>query len=535
MPAHADAMNPRAWPQWSSPQEVASGNGQFGFRSTIHKDGSIVVATVNFTADALLITAIGQEPQQIVPVKNLVSYTISSLGSETAVAWSERTAGRSTLWLQIGTKPRIVAWQGEGFITDVAATGGADGRLYVTWAGGKFGAEGIHLTILATNASATQEPVRLTAGGAMDHSPRLTISGAYAHLNYRRDLVLYTEIRYRRINLDDLQGADSIKIGDTGRESNNLPLLAPNVDGSADVYWLRSTVLRGRARGSSLVMGQVGPLGNWTRSLTPLLEQEGHNLHLSIARSETGVTVLTWLNDATSTWQAHFLSLDKEGQLLTSGPVTQSSGNKFSPAVHANGTWHVLYYELRGDMLRVMQVDNQNVPPMPFVVRLGLDPEFPLLDAFYTFVSAMAGALALTVIAALPILMLVLLCHRCAGQLTALLGLVASFNILLRLVGGTYIGSFLVPGWGGFAIMLGSALFSYGFVYHNRPYHSDMLTIGAFAFLYAFCLFFISLLVKSAGQPDGQFIMYPWLIDLAIGMLSVSALFCSRSANKGMR
>ncbi|MBT9135317.1 MAG: hypothetical protein DDT34_00368 [Firmicutes bacterium] len=501
----------------------------------MHRDGTIVVATVNLTADALLITALGQEPQQIVPIENLVSYTISSLGSETAVAWSERTAGRSTLWLQVGTKPRTLAWQGEGFITDVAATRDADGRLYVTWAGGKFGAEGIHLTILAPNASATQEPVRLTAGGAMDHSPRLTISGAYAHLNYRRDLVLYTEIRYRRINLDDLQGADSIKIGDTGRESNNLPLLAPNVDGSTDVYWLRSTVLRGRARGSSLVMGQIGPLGNWTRPLTPLLEQAGHNLNLSLARSETGVTVLTWLNDATNTWQAQFVSLDKEGQLLTSGPVTQSSGNKFSTEVHANGTWHVLYYELRGDIIRVMQVDNQNVPPMPFVVRLGLDPEFPLLDAFYTFVSAMAGALALTTLASLLLLPLVLLCHWCAGQLAPLLGLVASFNILLRLVGGTYLGSFLVPGWGGFAIMMGSALFSYGSVYRNRPNYRDMLTTGAFAFLYAYCLFFTSLLVRSAVQPEGQFIMYPWLIDLAIGMFAITTSFYSRRANKERR
>jgi len=523
------AAEPDAWPQWSRPEEVARGNRLFGFQSTLLPDGRVVAAVVSENTESILIYGLGDGNTRLIAVKNLSSFAVCTMGQEVAVVWSERSDLHSALWLQVGSGPKTQILHGPYFIQEVTLKSGPFGVLYVAWAGGSIGQEEIFLTEIDIATWAAPKTVQVTDSASLNRSPRLEIYASTAHLIFFRDQVLYSEALYHRVNLDTWAISEEVRIGDTSRESSNAPALLPQEDGAAAVFWLRSTMVRGQIMQSALVSGQLTAAGEWAVPLTPINEQGGSNLGLSLTKTNAKETLLVWLNNTKGSFQAHYLTLSRDGQVLESGPVTRGAGNKFGAQVHASDIWYVLYYELVGDGLKVMQVDNLNIAPVPLAVRFGLDPDFVVLDALYTLVSTLFGALALTLLAALGIIpMLLLLGLVPHVQPAHYLALVVLCNIALRFVAPLYLDNVLLPGLAGFMASLLCAGLSYAVLLRYKLAASDIFALGLFGFFYIFLVFFCSMLIRGAWTLSEAYAMHHIFLDLVLACFSF-ALYARHS------
>lgn len=457
--------------------------------------GGLAVATVSPALADLEITAVGRDKPTKIPAYGLVGYDLSSFGNDWAIAWSERQEGLSSVWLQIGEQRKTLITQGDYFIDDVTTTQDEHGRLFIAWARGGDGASGIFFTKVSVDGFEVAPPQQLTFGGPQDRLPSLVVYDSVIHLTYKREFVLHAEVRYKRIVLDDAHTSREAIIGETGRDVDELPLLALQADGSAVYFWLRPSLVRGQAGQSRLLKGQITANGEITSSFVPMLELNGHSNSLALTHSQADEHTLVWLNNESGTFQAYYLVMDSFGQISEQGPVTQSRSHKFDLEVHQSGRKLVLFYEMHAEELAVMYAeDRQKVEP-PLAARLGLDPENPLLDAFYILVSVIVGALALTALSSLFLIPLVgLLSLLPPLRFGHYMVLWVTFSSVLGVVAKPYVGTVLLPGYMGFGLMAVSALISWSILYFARLDQSDLLTLGAFGHIYTFCLFFASLL-----------------------------------------
>jgi len=457
--------------------------------------GELVVATVNSALQALVITERGRLGPTSIPIEGLVAYDLSSFGNRWAIAWSERHGGLSSLWLQIGEQLKALVTSGPYFIDDVTTTLDEDGNLYIAWAGGSQGASGIFFTKISAGGSKIAPPAQLTFGGPQDRMPSIIVHANAIHLTYKREFVLHAEVRYQRLALGDDQATRGAIIGETGRDVDELPLLALRADGSVVYYWLRPALVRGQMGQSRLLKGQINTEDLVSSPLVPLLELNGHSAALALLYGHADKHTLVWLNNESGTFQAYYLVLDSLGHIGEQGPVTRSRRHKFDLQGHQSDNKFVLFYEMHEEELAVMYAEDRPTMNPPFAARLGLDPMRPFLDAFYILVSVMVGALALTALSSLLLIPFVGL----LGLLPPLrfghyIALWATFSSALGLVARPYVGTVLLSGYMGFSLMLGSALISWSAIYFARLDRSDLLTLGAFGHLYAYGLFFASLL-----------------------------------------
>ena len=391
----------------------------------------------------------------------------------------------------------MLVTEGADFIDDITTTRDVYGNLYLAWAGGSHGSSGIFFATYnaGDNKITPARPRQLTFGGPQDRLPSLVAHANIIHLTYKREFVLHAEVRYQRFALEGDHARSEVVIAETGRDVDELPLLALQADGSALYFWLRPSIVRGEARQSRLLKGQLTADGVVTSSFVPISEFGGHSASLALASNDAAGKTLVWLNNESGTFQAYYLVIDAFGQIREQGPVTNSRRHKFATEVQQGDRKLVLFYELQGEYLAVMYAEDTPSTEKPFAAHFGLDPENPLLDAFYILVSLLVGALGLTALSSLlliPLLGLIsLLPPLRLRHYTALL---ATFSSALGLVAQPHMGTVLIPGYMGLSIMAGSAVVAWSILYLTRLDRSDLLTLGAFGHIYAFCLFFASLL-----------------------------------------
>jgi len=456
--------------------------------------GGLIVATLNPAVTALVVAERGQRETASVPVRGLVGYGLSAFQASWALVWHERQNDYSYLWLQVAGSPPLLVTQSPHFIADLTTTQDEFGNLYLAWTGGSPSTAGVFFSTLKVDSAAPTIPRQLTFGGLQDRLPSLLVHAGVIHLLYKQEFVVHAAVRYMRIDLEGRQATLLATIGETGRDVDDLPLLALMADGSAKYFWLRPSLSRGQVGQSRLISGQLASQGEALTSTT-IMELSGHSAALAIAKNHGDGHTLVWLNNASGVFQAYHLTLDASGQMLEHGPVTQSGGHKFDARVHGNDKNIILFYEMHGEELAVMYTEESHIAKKPFAARLGLDPSSPFIDAFYTLASVMVGALALTALSALILLPV-------AGLLALLpplryahyMALVVVFSFLLLTVAKSYAGRVLLPGFLGLSLMTASALVAWLVIYFARLDQGDVLTLCAFGHTYAYCLFFASLI-----------------------------------------
>ena len=457
-------------------------------------NGALAVATVSPELLTLEIVIVGGENPSSIPVHGLVGYDLSTLGDDWVIAWSERQEGLSSLWLQVEEQSKMLVAEGTDFIDDITTTRDGYGNLYLAWAGGSQGSSGIFFSKYNAVTREITPPRQLTFGGPKDRLPSLVAHANIIHLTYKREFVLHAEVRYQRFTLGGDQASSVVIIAETGRDVDDLPLLALQADGSKLYFWLRPSIVRGQAGQSRLLKGHLTADGAVTSSLVPIFEFGGHSASLALAYRDAKGQTLVWLNDESGTFQAYYLVIDVLGQIGEHGPVTNSRGHKFATEVQQGDRKIVLFYELQGEYLAVMYAEDIPSTEKPFVAHLGLDPENPLLDAFYILISRMVGSLGLTALSSLLLIPLIgLLSLLPPLRLRHYTALWVTFSIVLGIVAQPYMGTVLIPGHIGLSIMAGAALMAWSILYLARLDRSDLVTLGAFGHIYAFCLFFASL------------------------------------------
>lgn len=494
----------REWPRgWSQARTALLGHKHYGFKSAdLWNDQAIVTVAPDKTEITLRVTRLGAKTSYYIPATGLRSYTVLGVKSDTVVAWSERNNSQSRLYVQRGTSKKVLVMETPHFIEDVAMDTDDDGNLVLVWAGNEHGLMNIFLHTLDHDLKSLAPVKQLTSGERHDSLPQAKVQSDTLYLVYKCDGMITADILLMVINWRSGQLLHKVKLGTASLDSRTMPVLQGEDNGDVSVFWLADTISRGQAQGSVILYGRLDSSGKWLTPLARISERPGSNADLSVAKSPQGDFLVTWLNNSTGTFEVYHLMLSPQGSVTTEGPVTSSQGHKFLTAAHWGQKKVIMFSQIVDNAIVIKAVDDSAPAKEPLAFRLGLDPEMPLADALFKYVTIGVGSLTLASLALLGISLAVLIAVKVSprGGLPQYLMVLALIQLLRRSGTILYYGAIFVPGWSGVIIAMGSALFAVGTVTIARLERNEYLTLVLLGFLFVFCDVFCSLFVRSAGQ-----------------------------------
>jgi hypothetical protein len=190
--------------------------------------------------------------------------------------------------------------------------------------------------------------------------------------------------------------------------------------------------------------------------------------------------------------------------------VTYGTRHRFKPAVHqTEGDTYAVFHEIRHDAVEVFVVKHNPNGRLPLALRLGLDPEAPLLDAVFKGISVLVSAAVLSFLAIGSITVAALLSSgiwNITGWATSRWGVVGShlitfamLAILKRYGGYLYYGAVFVPGLSGALISLGSAIFALSAISKMHLDRLDVFTLMISGYLWVLSDGFCSIYVRGVG------------------------------------
>jgi hypothetical protein len=491
-----------------------------GYVSTALDSQSLLIATTDleskeYTIKVALVRVLNRRVTDLLsaPTQGLQSFFLYSHEGRGYLAFVERHEGLSQIKEQAipvyGEKAcdPVIIRECVGIVAGLVVHVDSLGNTYYAWSSNEHGPRNIHLHVRDEKGAVLWDSY-LNSPSTVDVSPVIAATpDRRVHFMHRETKGPVTEMVYTVLDLNLGEVVSTMRLGRVSEEPDHMPSLLTNDDGSVSVLWVRESLLRGQVRGSAISHGRISSSGDWIIPQTALHNQPGVNSDLSAARSES--TLAVWLNNETGSFQVSYLELDRQGGLLSHGPVTVGRRHAFSPQVHYVGGYRtVLYQALERDLTHVFLVDDVNPARPPLSFMLGLDLEQPLLDGVYKYFSLGVAALVLACLAGLGIglaLVVVVLCRRArifgssVDSVTPLLIAVTMLSVLKRVSTFLYYGAVLVPGVTGILIAVGSAVFAVMGLRLADMEPGETLGIAAGSFLFVACDTFCSLYLRGLG------------------------------------
>ena len=465
---------------WSNPVSLCAGLRSYGFQSALTGADTLLIATVteagskaSLNVDEFTMAGTMVKRALQVECEGLVDYGLACSSSQYAVVWVERQETSFYIYAQLqACTEKVLIRQTESFVDSLAVAMDDIGRMTIAWTDDSQGLQGVYLQVRSSRDAAAiiLDTVLVSTVGVASSNPTLSVSGDVAHIVYLEKEHIFTKVTYRGVLMESGHSTSTLPLRRTTLQAPEMPAHVFRPQGGIDLLWGEDVQARGGARGSVIMQASIGTDGQWLVKPQELARYVGSITSVSVALSDSGDKLLVYANNQTGAFQVYF-TIDSIVKTSKPSLVTYGTRHCFEPAVHqTKGDTYVVFHEIRQDGVEVFVVKHNPDGRLPLAVRLGLDPEAPLLDAVFKGIFVLVSAAVLSFLASGSIIVAALLSRgisNMAGAVTSRWVVVGShvvtFAILavLKHYGGyLYYGAVFVPGLSGALIGMGSAIFA---------------------------------------------------------------------------
>ena len=499
---------------WTRPISLAEGARHNGFQSTLVGDSILVVTTVLQTGSKVFIradefTADGRpfrERAMQLETEGLIGYSLTSDSDQYLIVWAEMLDTTFRLYMQSSVQyEKVLIRESESNIKSVTAAINTSGTLAVVWTDNSQGLHSVYAQTLNLDTRVVSDPVRVSSLGQLSLDPVVVWSDDVLHVVYKEQEHIFTNVNHRAMELGSMAMSEPLRIRRTNVEAFEMPVCVSSGQGNLDMFWPTDVQSRGLTRGSVLMKGSISRSGLWLDAPNEVAQFNGSTNSVTVTKVESGETMIVLANNQSGSFQLYSLLVNSEPSLVTYG-----TRHRFGPqAYYVNGENYVLFNEIREVSVEVFLVKYVLGSQIPLAVRLGLDPEAPLLDGIFKGTTILVSATVLAFLALGSIMIAAWMTKRLSSTsarttpgwsvMAPHIMVYAILAILKRYGGYLYYGAVFVPGLSGALISLGSVVFALGVVTMLQLDKLDVFTLGVSGYMWVFADAFCSIYVRGAG------------------------------------